>query len=119
MREKRVFASKPVACKVPAWHRSKNLVSDTGLNFRGNYQLSESVIALLFFFEEFTVCENCFLKSHYFVSSFYIYKEEVKDISFTEDLKFETGSCSVGEAGFKLPLYFLACPQRGQCFANS
>lgn len=48
MRQKRVFASKPVACKVPAWHRSRNLVSDTGLNFRCNYQLSESVIALLF-----------------------------------------------------------------------
>lgn len=62
------------------------------------------------FFKEFTVFENCFLKSHYFISSSYIYKEEVKDISFTEDLKFETGPCSVGEAGSKLPLYLLACP---------
>lgn len=123
MREKRVSASKPVASKVPAWHRSRNLVSDTELNTHCNYQLGESVITLslffFFFFEEFTVFENCFLKSHYFISSFYIYKEEVKDISFTEDLKFETGPCNVGEAGSKLPLYLLACSQRGQCFANS
>lgn len=117
MSKKRVFASKPVAFKVPAWHRSRNLVSDT-VNLCCNYQLSESLIALLFFSRNLQFLKTVFLKSHYFIS-FYIYKEEVKDISFTEDLKFETGSCSVGEAGFKLLLYFLACPQRGQCFANS
>lgn len=51
--------------------------------------------------------QNCVLKSHYFSSSFCIYKEEVEDISFTEDLKFGIGPCNVGEAVSKLLLYLL------------
>lgn len=76
------------------------------------------MITLLFFSRNLQFLKTV-SSSLIILSSSYIYKEEVKDISFTEDLKFETGPCSVGEAGSKLPLYLLACPQRGQCFANS